>query len=516
MDSVTHSSTLLAGSSFAFRAFVTSTTLWVGWRLWRFTISPWLDQSAPKALPYALPFFGHVRGMAVNAARVFRDGCRYFKNSRDPWSLAVLGEETYIVTRPSDVLTVYRDTVRLDPDQVVKDVLRQFGVTQANVNKLFDRHGTLKHTMDHFHELFKVQMHPGDGLKTLQKTLLDNIDASLRWDRISGSMLLASSSTSKRVSLWKWCGYVLVNSATLAFFGESIFSVAPTLLEDFFVFDDEAWKLPYKYPKFAAKALYASKARCEAAFAAYVALPQQRRSDASWIVSESQRVYEDMGVVDPTQCGAALFSLYRVTNSNAYRLCFWSMAHLLHNLDLLEAIKAEMGPAVNGNSIDMPYLLDKCPHLASFYEEILRTTNDPIGIRFVAEKVTIGGKVLQPGRNLLMPYRLMHYDPAVFGADVAEFNSTRFLKNGNLYRSSSWKPFGGGTMYCPGRFLAKREVYMFLALILFRFDIKLAASAEGGKANEMPILDETIPAGGILPPVPGSDVIVDVMAKAIN
>ncbi|KAI1114924.1 cytochrome P450 [Nemania sp. NC0429] len=402
------------------RAFATSIVLWVGWRLWRFTLSTWLNPSVPMALPYTLPFFGHVWGMTVSAAQVFRDGSSYFRNSRDPWSLAILGEETYIVTSPSDVLAVYRNTAKLDPDKVIKDVLGQFGVTQENVNKLFDRHGTPKHTMDHFHELFK-----------------------------------------------------------------SIYSVAPTILEDFFAFDNEAWKLPYKYPKFAAKSLYASKARCEAAFAAYLALPKERRSDASWIVTESQKAIEDMGIVDPTQCGAMLFSLHRVTNPNAYRLCFWSMAHLLYNVALLDAIKAEMAPAVNGSSVDMSYLLDKCSHLASFYEEIL---------------LTVGGKVLQPGRNLLMPYRLMHHDPTVFGADVAQFDSTRFLRNNNLYRSSSWKPFGGGTMYCPGRFLAKREVYLFLALML----------PPGVAANAMPALDETIPAGGILPPVQGSDVIVDV------
>ncbi|KAI1312743.1 cytochrome P450 [Xylaria venustula] len=513
MASMPGPSLILADSSHTLRAFATAAALWVGWRLWRFTTSAWIDPSAPRSLPYALPFFGHVWGMTANSAQVFRDGCRYFNKNPEPWSLTILGKETYVVTSPSDVLAVYRDTVKLDPDNVVKDILGQFGITQANVDKLFDRHGTSKHTMDHFHELFKVQMHPGDRLETLQKALLNSIDTSLHWDRISGPMLLASSSDSKRVSLWKWCGYVLVNSATRAFFGESIFSVAPTILEDFLMFDDEGWKLPYKYPKFAARTLYNSKARCEAAFADYVTLPQEQKLDASWIISESQRVFENIGVVDPTQCGAMLFSLYRVTNSNAYRLCFWSIAQLLHNPGLLEPIKSEMEPAVNGNRVDMLYLLEECPHLASFYEEILRTTNDPIGIRFVTEKVTIGGKVLKPGRNVLMPYRLMHYDQAVFGANIAEFDSTRFLRNKNLYRSCSWKPFGGGTMYCPGRFLAKREVYLFLALILFRFDVKLSRLAENEEANKIPILDDTIPAGGILPPVPGSDVIVDVSLR---
>lgn len=40
-----------------------------------------------------------------------------------------------------------------------------------------------------------------------------------------------------------------------------------------------------------------------------------------------------------------------------------------------------------------------------------------------------------------------------------------------------------GTAYCPGRFLAKREVYMFVATVLFRFDIKLAPGTEGGKVK---------------------------------
>lgn len=251
--------------------------------------------------------------MAANSAQVFSTGRKYFGNAREPWSLTIMGEDTYIITSPTDILAVYRETVKLDPDAIVKDVLADFGVSLTNVNKLFDRRGTPRHAMDHCHDLFKTQLHPGDHLEALQDIFLANIDALLNWDRIADPMVLAShGTTSRRVSLWKWCGNVLVDSATRAFSGNAIYRVAPNIVDDFFLFDDEAWKLPYRYPKFAARTMYDAKARCEAAFADFLALPKQERADASWIVGALEKVYEDLGIDEPTQRGPMLFSLHRV------------------------------------------------------------------------------------------------------------------------------------------------------------------------------------------------------------
>lgn len=63
-------------------------------------------------------------------------------------------------------------------------------------------------------------------------------------------------------------------------------------------------------------------------------------------------------------------------NTNAYRLCFWSLAYLLHNPELLDLVTAEIKPAFQDDNLDMAYLLDHCPLLASFYEEILRIVNE--------------------------------------------------------------------------------------------------------------------------------------------
>lgn len=108
-----------------------------------------------------------------------------------------------------------------------------------------------------------------------------------------------------------------------------------------------------------------------------------------------------------------------------------------------------------------------------------------------------------------MPYKQLHFEPSVFGANTAAFDPQRFLRNKSLLRSTSWRPFGGAATYCPGRFLARREVYMFVATVLLRYDIRLAPGVDGAKPK-FPVLDESIPSGGILSPTLGDDLLMEV------
>lgn len=146
----------------------------------------------------------------------------------------------------------------------------------------------------------------------------------------------------------------------------------------------------------------------------------------------------------------------------------------------------------------MAHLLDNCPLLSSFYDEVLRLSVDPIAVRVVSPPtsaatgdVKLGGKTLRPGRQVLAPFRQMHLDPEVYGANAAELSPRRFADNPRLLRSTSWRPFGGGNTHCPGRFLARREVYMVLSIVLFRFDVRLAPGM-GGERQKFPVLDTSI------------------------
>ncbi|KAG6353487.1 hypothetical protein INS49_005668 [Diaporthe citri] len=287
----------------------------------------------------------------------------YFGNTREIITVTVTGEEMYIATSPSDVAAVYLDTQKLDFDAFIKDVMRDFGCTEETLQKTFDSDGRPKHWMDKTHVDFKLQMHPGDQLRIVESKFLGNIDRLMNWDSISGVSLVQSTGDFKT-----------------AFFGDAIFEVAPKVLDDFWAFNLEAWKMHSKYPRFAAPRVFDAKDRSVKASADYLSLPKDQRPKyqrpgACWLFEQLEMGMEEMGVTEATQCGAMLFSLQNLINANAYRQCFWCVAYLLHDITVLEEIKKEIQPAWQSDGVNMAYLLESCPLLASFYEEMLRMNN---------------------------------------------------------------------------------------------------------------------------------------------
>lgn len=220
-----------------------------------------------------------------------------------------MGEDMYIATSPGDVAAVYRDTKKLDLDAFIKDVMRDLGCTEQTLGKMFDPIGKPKHWMDKTHDDFKLQMHPGERLKSVESQFLGNIDRIMNWKSISGASLLESTGNSKTVSLWNWCWMVLSGAATQASFGDAIFEVAPNALDDFWTFNLESWKMHSKYPRFAAPVVFNAKDRSVKAFSDYLSLPKEQRTGACWLVEQLELGIEEMGITEATQCGAMLFSL---------------------------------------------------------------------------------------------------------------------------------------------------------------------------------------------------------------
>ncbi|CAG8976222.1 hypothetical protein HYALB_00010768 [Hymenoscyphus albidus] len=270
---------------------------WSAWWTWRFIISPKFRPKQPRELPYFVPVVGHVVAMFRDSNSFFSYAREYFGNTREIFSVTVMGQQLHIVNSPKDVLSVYKNSKGLDFNPIIKEIMASFGLRASTLGKMFDLDSNGKFWMDTAHENFKLQMHPGERLDELQTTFLGNIDKSLNWEKLAGPMVLSGYGDEvKIVSLFKWCGEVLVDSATRAFFGDSIFHIDPNLLADFFVFDGDSWKLSYQYPYFAAKDMYNAKKKGETAFTKYLALPREHREDASWVTKSIEDGIEGLGI----------------------------------------------------------------------------------------------------------------------------------------------------------------------------------------------------------------------------
>jgi cytochrome P450 len=197
-------------------------------------------------------------------------------------------------------------------------------------------------------------------------------------------------------------------------------------------------------------------------------------------------------------------------NGNAWKVCFWIMAYLVENQDLCSAIRNEMAPMVSTaqSPNELSDYLDRCPQLIALYQETLRVVTSSVSVRNIIACLELGGKLLQPGSRVLIPYRQILMDEEVFGPDAADFDATRFFKNPSLAKNLSFRPFGSGTTHCPGRFLAQKEVLTFIGVALSRFDIFKA-----DRTSTFPRLELKKPCLGVMAPVKGDDVVVTVVSR---
>jgi cytochrome P450 len=161
-------------------------------------------------------------------------------------------------------------------------------------------------------------------------------------------------------------------------------------------------------------------------------------------------------------------------------------------------------------SLDRDYLLSNCPRLDALWNEALRVYSNIAVFRDVVTPFTLGGKNLHCGDSILSPFRHFNLDTSVFGEYPLEFHAERFLERKALTKAKTWRPFGGGATYCPGRFVARQEVYAFVALAIHRFHLTVDPATH---AQPFPMPDRKRPSLGAISPIPGSDLIVNVTRR---
>lgn len=121
------------------------------------------------------------------------------------------------------------------------------------------------------------------------------------------------------------------------------------------------------------------------------------------------------------------------------------------------------------------------PFIQAFWKEVLRLGVTSSAARVVSRDSEIEGYVVRKGSVILVPSRVLHFDPSVF-EDPETFNPSRWLARDDSgqglpekikRQNTSLRPFGGGTGVCPGRFIAEQEVLLTAAVLVHLFDLEV-------------------------------------------
>lgn len=423
-----------------------------------------------------------------------------------------------MITSAKDTTAVFKSPDKLIFDTYIQDMMLRFGISQHGVDATWhsptapgSRNRTLFKTME---STMKKQLNPGNEMKKLEDNLLSRIDENLTWARVPGTGTSVSDSTEKIVPLLEWSRECLLKSVTTAFYGEAIFKVEPDFLEIFSNFDDNGWKLPYRVPAKFSQDMLQPKEAAQRAFRRYFDLPTSERADACWMVHEVEAEMRTAGITTD-DISTFLLMVYWGVNTNAWKAAFWMIASIIANPILKISIEQEIFPYTQANPplcpAELQEKLEQCPLLTATYNETLRVFTSSTAARDVKTECVIGGVTLEEGSRLVIPYRQMQFDEEVFGANASDFDPARFFLNPSLAKHPSFRPYGGGLAYCPGRFIAQKEITYFNAMILSKFHLEL-----NDPSSPMPRMNTTKPCAGVVQVASGDEMVLKVKERTLQ
>ncbi|KAK0616095.1 putative cytochrome p450 [Bombardia bombarda] len=461
------------------------------WRFWRFTVTPILYPDDPKELPYWIPchgfsFFHNSQTLLARAS--------YFGATKEPFALNVFGSTLYIITDPTHTGEVYKNLDSLSFIEFVQGLFTTNGVSEAGIKAAYmdlpkdkpgfpnplgqSLGGTLVRQM-HIHQLY-----PGDNLDQLEQRFLDYFNHNVHLSAMRTACApyaTAQTDTFIDIPMMRWCSEYFVRAGGLAYFGPMLSAIDPQLAPTFIAFDDLSWQAIYQYPKLLTRRMRAERDQTQHAFKRYFDLPQSQRTGDAWFTKAMENELRALGV-STDDIAIILLTLHWAINTNTRKTAFWMLTYILHNPHYIPLLRAETAAAFSSSlSLTNPaHLHDSCPLLEAVWFETLRLASNAASVRRVAADTRIGNNnnnnnnnktiLLRKGNRLMIPYRLLHFDEAVYGPDVHAFCPERFLgkENEGLTRGASWRPFGGGKTMCSGRHVAKRATLMFLAMVVTR------------------------------------------------
>ena len=203
--------------------------------------------------------------------------------------------------------TVYKAVTTLTFDGFIRDLYTTFGMSKEGIRLMWQAHPSRPQDnaelpnsqQSHLGQgVHRQQLHTGDQLDDITAKYLDQIQQRLRWEEISNMAKSPSTEKSKVVSLYGWCAAVLGNAAIQALFGNVLLEIEPRLLDHFYVFDEESWKLTFQLPPLLAKRMHTAKDHSREAYIRYFKLPSEKRAGACHYIRTVEEKQRHAGMDD--------------------------------------------------------------------------------------------------------------------------------------------------------------------------------------------------------------------------
>ena len=184
---------------------------------------------------------------------------------------------------------VYKNITTLTFDGFIRDLYTTFGMSKQGIRLMWqapppksqNNKGTSDDQQFHLGQgVHREQLHPGNQLEDITQKYLYHIQRSFAWEEIPTTLTSTTEEKGRVVSLYSWCAAVLGNATMRSLYGDVLLEIEPRLLEYFYAFDEESWKLTFQLPPLFAKGMHAVKDESRKAFVRYFEMSPEKRAGA--------------------------------------------------------------------------------------------------------------------------------------------------------------------------------------------------------------------------------------------
>jgi cytochrome P450 len=382
------------------------------------------------------------------------------------------------------------------------------GLSKATVDLLYDidaeKEGRVAF-MAHMHDYLYSLMNPGE-IRSQGSVVLEQLTEHIN-----------TLSNVAELNLFQWCCEVFTQATAFAFYGPNhIFAENPNLVDDFWTWERGLiGVMASPFPQLTSRKSYLACERMVAALTDY--LKQERHGKASAVIKERIRWHTErnMSLDDKARCEVVM--LFGALTNGGVTL-FWMLNYIFSNVQLLKELRQEIEKTSfsadeTSNTATVTYraLQTSCPLLNSVFKETLRLIAPMASTRLVTKDTLIADTYLLRANSIAMiAGGVMHEDPAIWGPDALAFNPRRFItsthgtktgveeKQKSTVHPATWRGFGGGAVFCPGRHFAQIEILTLVAALVMGWDF---TPAQGKRRVEYdpPKDEKRIPIGVMKP-----------------
>ncbi|KAK1655081.1 cytochrome P450 [Colletotrichum phormii] len=331
----------------------------------------------------------------------------------------------------------------------------------------------------------------------------------------------------------------MCSSAIKSFCGTKLLDMVPDYVEQFWRFDSIAFQVVYGLPKWINSKPVNERDKLNGMTQKYLKEAFANfdwdgpRAKSPWepifgssYVRKIIKWLQDTDMAPETKAGFYMIAIFGI-NANTIPITTWAMIELLRDRELLQAVRSEalqtlnVDPVTGKRSFDVSKLVSM-PLMQSVYTECMRLHVSIALSREVIETTTLHGFRLKKGSMIQAPTHLVHLDENIWsqgGHPAAEFWAERHVKHVKKVeentgrftterqfvlagKSNEFIPFGGGPSMCPGRFFAKQEILLTIAILVTKFDMEFVewTNLDGSKSDRSPVDDERYFGTAAVPP----------------